>query len=161
MTRHHVSVLLVLIAAGAGCASRATPPATRPQAAASLRALGDRYADLERLAESMLATADSADGVDSERAQAEVRQLARHIALLRGGFEEVTVAMTTDQLMRTQSLWYRMAITEAALELLHRDAIKLSEDLATSPAELHELAAKLSGALELGRVSSRMTARGM
>jgi hypothetical protein len=109
----------------------------------------------------MLATADSADGMGSERAHAEVRQLAGQIALLRGGFEDVTVAMTTDQLMRTQSLWYRMGISEAALELLHEDAIRLSEDLATSPAELHELAAQLSGALELGRVSSRMAARRM
>jgi outer membrane murein-binding lipoprotein Lpp len=161
MTFHHVAVLLGLILAGEGCASRATPTATRPQAATTLRALGDRYADLERLAESMLATADSADGMGSERAHAEVRQLAGQIALLRGGFEDVTVAMTTDQLMRTQSLWYRMGISEAALELLHQDAIRLSEDLATSPAELHELAAQLSGALELGRVSSRMAARRM
>ena len=161
MTSHHVSVLLVLILAGAGCASRTTPPATRPQAATTLRALGDRYADLERLAESMLATADSADGVGSERAQAGVRQLAGHIALLRGGLEGVTVAMTTEQLVRTQSLWYRIVISEAALELLHEDAIMLSEDLATSPAELHELAAQLSGPLELGRVSSRMAARRM
>jgi hypothetical protein len=161
MTFHHVAVLLGLILAGGGCASRATPTATRPQAATTLRALGDRYADLERLAESMLATADSADGVGSERAHAGVRQLAGQIALLRGGFEDVTVAMTTDQLMRTQSLWYRMGISEAALELLHEDAIRLSEDLATSPAELHELAAQLSGALELGRVSSRMAARRM
>lgn len=158
MTSHQVSLLLGLVLVGAGCASRTPPPPARPEAVTTLRALGDRYADLERLAELMLATADSADGVGSEGAQASARQLAGRIALLRGGFESVTVAMTTDQLMRTQSLWYRMAISEAALELLHQDAIRLSGDLTVSPAELHDLAAQLSGALELGRVSSRMAA---
>jgi hypothetical protein len=69
--------------------------------------------------------------------------------------------MTTDQLMRNQSLWYRLAISEAALELLHEDAIRPSDDVAMSPAELHELVAQLSGALERGRVSSRMAARSM
>jgi hypothetical protein len=69
--------------------------------------------------------------------------------------------MTTDQLMRTQSLSYRLTISEAALELLHQDAHQAVRRRRHVARRASALAAQLSGALELGRVSSRMAARSM
>jgi hypothetical protein len=84
--------------------------------------------------------------------------VAERIASVRGDFEAVTVAMTTSELERTQSLWMRLALGQAALEWLYVDARTLAADPQASPAELRDLAVQLAGALELARASSRLAA---
>jgi hypothetical protein len=84
--------------------------------------------------------------------------LAGHIGRVRGGFEAITVAMNTDQLERTRPLWVRLAVTEAALDLLYEDATRLASDPAVTADELNALSSQLAGSLELGRVSSRIAA---
>lgn len=159
MCAHRVSALLIAAIACAGCGSPGVQQGARPPAATVVEAVGDQYADLERLADSLVAAADSTDGVASERAQVAARQLALRIGGVRDGFETITLAMTTDQLVRTEALWMQVAVSQAALELLYEDATRLSRDPAASAAEVYDLAAQLSGSLELGLVSSRMVAR--
>jgi len=159
MCAHRVSALLIAAIACAGCGSPGVQQVARPPAVTVVEAVGDQYADLERLADSLVAAADSTDGVASERAQVAARQLALRIGGVRDGFEAITLAMTTDQLARTEALWMRVAVSQAALELLYEDATRLSRDPAASAAEVYDLAAQLSGSLELGRISTRMVAR--
>jgi hypothetical protein len=149
--------LLLLLALGA-CAPPPLPPPAHPPAGSVLQAVGDRYADLQWLADSVVAAEQPAVGDPSEEAQTAARTLARRIALVRGDFEAVTVSMTTEQLDRALPLWMRLAISQAALEMLHQDAARLAQDPAASPAEVHDLAVQLSGSLELGRVTSRLAA---
>jgi hypothetical protein len=151
-------LLLVALTAGA-CAPPQVPPPTHATAGSVLQAVGDRYAELQWLADSVAAAEEPALGQPSEGAQAAARTLARRIAQVRGDFEAVTVAMTTDQLDRTLPLWMRLAVSQAALEMLHQDADRLAQDPSASPAEVHDLAIQLSGSLELGRVSSLLAAR--
>jgi hypothetical protein len=123
-----------------------------------LLAVGERYSDLKWLADSVAEAEREEEGAPSEGAQAAARQLAGRIDQVRGDFETLTVSMTTDELDRTLPLWMRLAISQAALEMLHQDAARLAEDPATSPAEVHHLATQLSGSLELARISSRLAA---
>jgi hypothetical protein len=140
------------------CAHSTTTSVDRPAAHAALQAAGTDYAALELAADSLAATADWADGSPSERAQATAREFAIRLGRVRGDFESVTLAMTTEQLEQTESLWMRLAASHAALELLREEAGRLSEDPMASPAELHDLAIQLSAALELAWVSSQMAA---
>jgi hypothetical protein len=151
--------LLVLLTLFAGaCASASRSHAPRPAAEAVLTEVGDHYAELEQLADSVTAETE-ADGMSSgELAQVAARNLAGRIGKVRGGFEAITLAMTTAQLERTRSLWVRLAATEAALELLHADANRLASDPGATAGEIYALSTQLSGSLELGRVSSRMAA---
>ena len=148
---------LLTLCAGA-CGSAARAPAARPAADAVLTEVGDHYAELERIADSVTAQADTEQVASSELAQVAARNLAGRIDRALGGFEAITLAMSTDQLERTRSLWVRLAATEAALELLYEDASRLASDPGATADELHALSTQLAGSLELGRVSSRMAA---
>jgi hypothetical protein len=141
-----------------GCGSAARVPAARPPAQAVLTEVGDNYAELERIADSVTAEADTDAAVSSELAQVAARNLAGRIDRALGGLEAVTLAMNTDQLERTRSMWVRLAATEAALQLLYEDASRLAADPSATSDELLALSTQLSGSLELGRVSSRMAA---
>jgi hypothetical protein len=151
-------LLAALLASACGPASRAAPP-SHPSAATVLSEVGDDYAELGRIADSLSAETDSTDSASSEEAQVAARNLAGRIGQLRGNFESVTLAMTTEQLRRTRSLWVRLAFTEAALGMLHEEASRLAADPMATAGELHALSSQLSGSLELGRVSSRIAAR--
>jgi hypothetical protein len=153
-------LLLLAVAAGAcGPAARSRP--VHPPAATVLEEVGDHYAELGRIADSVTAETDSSDRASGELAQVAARNLAGRIGRVRGGFEAITLAMNTDQLERTRSLWVRLAVTEAALGLLYEDATRLAADPAATAGELNALSAQLAGSLELGRVSSRIAARQM
>jgi hypothetical protein len=150
--------LLLAVSAGAcGPAARSRP--AHPPAATVLEEVGDHYAELGRIADSVTAETDSSDRASGELAQVAARNLAGRIGRLRGGFEAITLAMNTDQLERTRSLWVRLAVTEAALGLLYEDATRLAADPGATAGELNALSAQLAGSLELGRVSSRIAAR--
>ena len=75
-----------------------------------------------------------------------------------GSYSAVSLAMTAADYERGVSLWMRLSLAQAALELLEEDATRLGEDPDTGPAEVHHLADQLSGALELGRVTGRVAA---
>jgi hypothetical protein len=154
-----LSFLLLVVPAGAcGPAARAHP--TRPPADAVLAEVGAHYAELGRMADSLTAeTGDESDAMSGERLQVAARNLAGRIGEARGGFEAITLSMTSSQLERTRPLWVRLAVTEAALELLYEDATRLASDPAATPDEVYALSAQLSGSLELGRESSRLAAR--
>jgi hypothetical protein len=161
MTRSPVlsfSMLALLTLSAGACGSAARAPAARPSADAVLTEVGDHYAELERIADSVTAEADTDRTASSELAQVAARNLAGRIDRARGGFEAITLAMSTDQLERTRSLWVRLAATEAALALLYEDATRLASDPAATADELYTLSTQLAGSLELGRVSSRMAA---
>jgi hypothetical protein len=66
--------------------------------------------------------------------------------------------MTTGELETTESLWMRLAMSHAALEILYDDARALADDPLATSAELHDLAMQLEGVLELARVSSGLAA---
>jgi hypothetical protein len=149
--------LLFLLALTGACGPARSSPA-HPPAASVLRQVGDHYAELERIADSVTAETDAGDTASGELTQVVARNLAGHIGRVRGGFEAVTVAMNTDQLERTRPLWVRMAVTEAALDLLYEDATRLASDPGATADELNALSSQLSGSLELGRVSSRIAA---
>ncbi len=129
MTRSPVlsfSMLALLTLSAGACGSAARAPAARPSADAVLTEVGDHYAELERIADSVTAEADTDRTASSELAQVAARNLAGRIDRARGGFEAITLAMSTDQLERTRSLWVRLAVTEAALALLYEDATRLA-----------------------------------
>jgi hypothetical protein len=155
----HPSLFLLLVACAGACAPTARGRSGHPPAAAVLTEVGDHYADLERVADSVSAVTESAEAASGEAAQVAALNLAGRIGRLRGGFEAITLAMNTEQLERTRPLWVRLAVTEAALDLLYEDAARLAADPLTSAEELYALATQLSGSLELGRVSSRIAAR--
>jgi len=152
------ALLAVFVSTLSACGS-ARAPATRQPADAVLTEVGDSYAELERIADSVTAETDTDAAGSSELAQVTARNLAGRIDEALGGFEAITVAMSTDELERTRSLWVRLAATEAALQLLYEDASRLAADPAATVEELYALSTQLSGSLELGRVSSRMAAR--
>jgi hypothetical protein len=152
------ALLAFFVTTASACGS-ARAPAPRQPAGAVLTELGDSYAELERIADSVTAGADTEAVGSSELAQVAARNLAGRIDQALGGFEAITVAMSTDELERTRSLWVRLAATEAALQLLYEDASRLAADPAATADELYALSTQLSGSLELGRVSSRMAAR--
>jgi hypothetical protein len=149
--------LLCVLTLGA-CGSAARGPTPRPAAEAVLTEVGDNYAELERIADSVTAETDTEPSASSELAQVTARNLAGRIDHALGGFEAITLAMSTDDLERTRSMWVRLAATEAALQLLYEDATRLASDPAATADELYALSTQLSGSLELGRVSSRMAA---
>jgi hypothetical protein len=158
--------LLPALAAGSlafvlsACGGTAPAPApVRPTASAAADSLGDHYAALERVADSVVAAQSPDDAVPSELAQVTARNLAGRIEALSGDYGTLSVAMTAADYERGVSLWMRLAMAQAALELIHEDAHRLADDPTTAPADLRDLADRLSGALELGRVSGRMAAR--
>lgn len=142
-----------------GGAAPNAPVQSRPTAAAAADSLGDHYAALEVLADSVVAAQSPDDGAPSELAQATARHLAGRIEALSGDYGTLSVAMTAAEYERGVSLWMRLALAQAALELIHEDAYRLANDPTTGPADLRDLADRLSGALELGRVSGRMASR--
>ncbi|HKT60413.1 MAG TPA: hypothetical protein VJQ46_10190, partial [Gemmatimonadales bacterium] len=78
---------------------------------------------------------------------------------LSGDYGTLSVAMTAADYERGVSLWMRLALAQAALELIHEDATRLGSDPTTAPADVRDLADRLGGALELGRVTGRMASR--
>jgi hypothetical protein len=159
MRSPHTGQLVRLVSLGALVLSAAcaAPPAApiAPRAAAALESASEDYAALQSIAE---AVTDTGATVPGEEAQSAARFLADRIARLRGEFETLTVAMSTAELERTQSLWMRLALSHAALEQLYGAALSLSADPAASADEVRDLAAQLAGALELARACSRMAA---
>lgn len=125
---------------------------------AALQASSEHYAAVQQLADSLAAAENAGSTGPSEGSRASAGRLAEQIGSLRGDFEAVTVAMTTNELEETRSFWMRLALGHAALEWLYRDARTLAADPLASPAELRDLAVQLAGALELARASSRLAA---
>lgn len=156
---HSLLIPATLIAALGACAHPAPPrPTPRPTATAVLAETNGHYAALQLTALALLA-ADSVPSVEpSETAQAAARLLAERIASMRGDFEATTAAMTTGELETTESLWMRLAMSHAALEILYDDARSLASDPLATSAELRDLALQLEGVLELARVSSGLAA---
>ncbi|MGH7513903.1 MAG: hypothetical protein ACREOQ_13390 [Gemmatimonadales bacterium] len=74
-------------------------------------------------------------------------------------YGNLSVAMTAADYERGVSLWMRLALAQAALEMLQEDATRLGADPTTGPAEVRDLADRLSGVLELGRVTGRVASR--
>ena len=135
------------------------PSPVRPSASAAAGALGDHYAALELIADSVFAAQAAEDAAASELAQVTARNLAGHIQALSGDYETVSVAMTAAEYERGVSLWMRLALAQAALELIQEDAFRLGNDPATGPADVRDLADRLSGVLEFGRVTGRVASR--
>jgi hypothetical protein len=151
------------IALGLGaCAGARTPIPVRPPAspaAEAAQALGDHYAALELIADSVGAAQPADDAAPSELAQVTARNLAGRIQTLSDDYGTVSVAMTAADYERGASLWMRLALAQAALELIQEDAIRLGDDPTTRPADVRDLADRLSGVLELGRVTGRVAYR--
>jgi hypothetical protein len=151
------------IALGLGaCATARTPAPVRPPvsaAAEAAEALGDHYAALELIADSVGAAQPADDAAPSELAQVTARNLAGRIRTLSDDYGTVSVAMTAADYERGVSLWMRLALAQAALELIQEDAIRLGDDPTTGPADVRDLADRLSGVLELGRVTGRVAYR--
>ena len=82
--------LLVLLVTGACSPTR--EGASHPPAASVLTEVGDHYAELERIADSVSAVTESADATGAEEAQVVARNLAGRIGQVRGGFEAITMA---------------------------------------------------------------------
>ena len=143
----------------AACGGTPVPAAVRPSASAAADSLGDHYAALEFLADSVEAAQRADDATPSELAQVTALNLAGRIEALSGDYGTLSVAMTAADYERGISLWMRLAMAQAALELIHEDASRLGRDPTTGPADLRDLAERLSGALELGRVTGRMASR--
>jgi len=156
---HSLLIPASLAAALAACAHPVPPrPTPHPTATAVLAETNGHYAALQLTAIAIM-TADTAPSVQpSEEAQAAARQLAERIAPVRGDFEATTAAMTTGELETTESLWMRLAVSHAALEILYDDARALASDPLATTAELRDLAVQLEGVLELARVSSGLAA---
>ena len=140
----------------AGQAS-SSPPALSASAVADL--LGDHYGALELVADSVAAAQPADDAGPSELAQVTARNLAIRIQAVAGDYERLSVAMTAWNYETGLSLWMRLAIAQAGLEMLEEDAVRLGADPETGPADLRALADQLSGVLELGRVAGREASR--
>ena len=148
------------IALGLGAAAGApTPSPVRPSASAAASALGDHYAALELIADSVGAAQSADDAAPSELAQVAARNLAGLMQALSDDYGTVSVAMTAADYERGVSLWMRLALAQAALELIQEDAIRLGDDPTTGPADVRDLADRLSGVLEFGRVTGRVASR--
>ena len=140
------------IALGVGaCGSPPTPAPARPSAAAAADTLGDHYAALEVLADSVGAAQAADDATPSELAQVTARNLAGRIEALSGDYLTLSLAMTAADYERGVSLWMRLALAQAALDLIQEDAARLGSDPTTGPADVRDLADRLSGALESGQ----------
>jgi hypothetical protein len=150
---------LVLSLAGRSGGPQPTPSPVRPSAAAAADTLGDHYAALELAADSVVATQSADDIAPSELAQVTARNLAQRIRAVSGDYESLSLAMRAADYERGASLWMRLALAQAALEMLEEDAARLGDDPATGPADVRNLADQLSGVLELGRVSGRAASR--
>jgi hypothetical protein len=164
MVMRSVFAVTAFLAAGLGFAACGPSPAPAPRASAShvVDILGDHYAELELMADSIgaaQATLAEEEDESSELAQVTARNLAGRIRSLYPDYSAVSLAMTAADYERGVSLWMRLSLAQAALELLEEDATRLGEDPDTGPAEVHHLADQLSGALELGRVTGRVAAR--
>ena len=152
------AVLAGSIALGLG--GRApTPSPVRPSASAAASALGDHYAALELIADSVAAAQSADDAAPSELAQVAARNLADRILAVSDDYGTVSVAMTAADYERGVSLWMRLALAQAGLELVREDAVRLGNDPATGPADVRDLADRLSGVLEFGRVTGRVASR--
>ena len=150
------------IALGLGGAAGAGVPApslVRPSASAAASALGDHYAALELIADSVVAAQAAEDAAASELAQVTAMNLAGRIQALSDDYGAVSVAMTAAEYERGVSLWMRLALAQAALELIQEDAFRLGNDPAAGPADVRDLADRLSGVLEFGRVTGRVASR--
>ena len=99
------ALLALFVSTLSACGSAARAPATRPPAGTVLTEVGDNYAELERIADSVSAEADTEAAGSSELAQVTARNLAGRMEQALGGFEAITLAMSTDELERTRSLW--------------------------------------------------------
>ena len=164
MRRHTAALALMacLAASALGACAGGTPSPTAPRRAeASLAAdaLGDHYAVLELFADSVADAQPPEEFSPSELAQATAQILAGRIRAVHDDYGAVSVAMTAADYERGVSLWMRLSVAQAALELLAEDAARLGADPATAPADVRLLAEELSGALELGRVTGRVAAR--
>ena len=141
-------LLAALVAYGARSRTGAPVPSpVRASASVAADALGDHYAALQLVADSVGAAQPAADDAPSELAQVTARNLAGRIRALADDYE------------RGVSLWMRLALAQAALDLLEEDASRLAADPATAPADVRDLADRLSGVLELGRVTGRVASR--
>jgi hypothetical protein len=142
--------------------ARATVPApapVRPTASAAADSLGDHYAALELIADSVVAAQPADDAAPSELAQVTARNLAGRIRTVSDDYGSLSVAMTAADYERGVSLWMRLALAQAGLEMLQEDAARLAADPSTGPADVRDLADRLSGVLELGRVTGRVASR--
>src|SRR6476661_4262183 len=136
-----------------------TPALARATAAAAADSLGDHYAALEVIADSVVAAQPADDAAPSELAQVTARNLAGRIRAVSDDYGTLSVAMTAADYERGVSIWMRLALAQAALEMLQEDAARLGADPATGPADVRDLADRLSGVLELGRVTGRVASR--
>jgi hypothetical protein len=154
------TLLAALLALGARTHT-GTPSSSTVRISASVAAdaLGDHYAALELVADSVGAAQHADDDAPSELAQVTARNLAGRIRALADDYGSVSVAMTASDYERGVSLWMRLAFAQAALDLLEEDAARLADDPATAPADVRDLADRLSGVLELGRVTGRVASR--
>ena len=135
------------------------PSPVRASASVAADALGDHYAALQLVADSMGAAHPADADAPSELAQVTARNLAGRIRALADDYGSVSVAMTAADYERGVSLWMRLSLAQAALDLLEEDASRLAADPATAPADVRDLADRLSGVLELGRVTGRVASR--
>lgn len=140
-------------------AGTSAPASVRPSASAAADSLGDHYAALELLADSVGAAQPADDATPSELAQVTALNLAGRIQAVAGDYGNLSVAMTAADYERGVSLWMRLALAQAGLEMLQEDAARLAADPTTGPAEVRDLADRLSGVLELGRVTGRVASR--
>jgi hypothetical protein len=148
------------VALGLGaCTDAPRPSPVRPTASAAADVLGDHYAALELVADSVSAAQAADDAAPSELAQVTARNLAGRIQALSDDYGTLSLAMTAADYERGVSLWMRLALAQAALEMLEEDASRLGEDPTTGPADVRDLADRLSGVLELGRVTGRVASR--
>lgn len=153
-------LLAALVAYGARSRTGAPVPSpVRASASVAADALGDHYAALQLVADSVGAAQPAADDAPSELAQVTARNLAGRIRALADDYGSVSVAMTAADYERGVSLWMRLALAQAALDLLEEDASRLAANPATAPADVRDLADRLSGVLELGRVTGRVASR--
>jgi hypothetical protein len=145
------AITLVLVSLG---------PAPLPERAdtseAALTTLGQEYDQLRLWASAIVATTDTLNSGQSERARALADQLARVLGPLEGDFEKTTAALSTSQLDMVLPLWERMAFAHAGLVMLQEKAASLGDDPAIQPAELYQLATELSAVLDLATETQRM-----
>ncbi|HKT60014.1 MAG TPA: hypothetical protein VJQ46_08170, partial [Gemmatimonadales bacterium] len=114
-----------LVFALGACNRAPVPTPVRPTASVAADSLGDHYAALERIADSVAAALSDHDAAPSELAQVTARNLASRIQALSGDYGTLSVAMTAADYERGVSLWMRLALAQAALELIHEDATRL------------------------------------
>jgi hypothetical protein len=131
-------------------------PLREDSSRAALVSLGQEYGDLQLWATAIVATTDTLQGGNSERARMLADQLARLMRPLEQDFERTTAALSTAQLELVLPLWERMAFAHAGFAMLQEQAVVLGGDPALEPADLHDLAAQLSEVLEFAAEIQRM-----